>query len=96
MGGTLDVKSPVRDCKGGEFSFTLMLEKVKEAVAGVAAKEISEQPVETMFTPPQNLRVLVVDDLTMNQKIFTRIFHQGVFKDLDWAVDVANNGEQAL
>jgi len=37
-----------RQGEGSEFSFTLKLEKVKEAV-GVAAKEICEQPVETMF-----------------------------------------------
>ena len=91
MGGASDVKSPVRDGKGGEFSFTLKFEKIKEAV-GVAAKEISKQPVKTRFTPPQNLRVLVVDDVKMNQKMLTRRFSQGVFKDLD----VADNGEQAL
>jgi len=50
MGGALDVRSPVRDGKGSEFGFTLKLEKVKEAVAGVAAKEIGEQPVDTTFT----------------------------------------------
>ena len=40
--------------------------------------------------------MLVVDDVKMNQKVLTRRFSQGVFKDLDWTVDVADNGENAL
>ena len=60
MGGALEVRSPVANDRGSEFSFTLELEKAKQVVEEKVAKEV------TLFTPPMNLRVVVVDDSKMN------------------------------
>ena len=88
MGAELCLKIPVERGMGSEFSVTLMLGKA-ETVAEV-------EKAADILAPPQGLRVLIVDDGKLNQKLLSRRFTKGVFKDLRWSVEVAVNGEQAL
>ena len=74
MGGALEVRSPVANNRGGEFSFTLELTKTVEVVKEVVTKELQ--------TPLMNLRALVVDGSKMNQNIMGRKLMGGAFKDL--------------
>ena len=94
MGGALEVRSPVAaNNRGSEFSFTLELEKMEEVVAEeVVVKEVAKEA----NTPLLNLRALVVDDSKMNQKMMGRKFKIGEFIDLEWDVEFAYTGEEAL
>ena len=102
MGGALEVRSPVANGRGSEFSFTLELEKAKqveeEDVAKEVVKEVAAKEVVTkeLHTPLMNLRALVFDDGKMNQKMMGRKFKIGEFKDLKWDVEFAYTGEEAL
>jgi len=96
MGGRLEVKSPVKDGKGSEFSFTLSLKKAAEQHKVEEGVEEGEAGLAPIVAPPMHLRVLIVDDGKMNQKLLRRKFEGGVFEALRWSVDIAINGEQAL
>ena len=93
MGGALEVRSPVANDRGSEFSFTLELTKTEEEVAKKVAKEVV---AKELLAPLVNLRALVVDDSKINQKMMGRKFKIGDFKDLKWEVEFAYTGEEAL
>jgi len=91
MGGHLEVRSPLQDNKGSEFSFAIVLKKAEEVEEEVEKVEKME-----LFTPPIRFRVLVVDDSQMNQKMMGRRLVAGELKELEWAVEFAFTGEEAL
>ena len=93
MGGQLEVRSPVADNKGSEFSFTLVLKKAENAAEKVVEKVVEEVKV---FTAPTGLKALVVDYSKMNQKLMGRRLEAGDFKKLKWTVEFAFTGEDAL
>ena len=89
MGGQLEVRSPLQDDRGSEFSFTLVLKKAEKVVEKDVAKV-------KLFTTPIRFRVLVVDDIEMNQKLMGRRLVAGELKELEWTVDFSFTGEEAL
>ncbi|MBC7607484.1 MAG: PAS domain-containing protein, partial [Burkholderiales bacterium] len=81
QGGTLSVQS--KEGKGSTFSFILNFEKTAIELA-----------VEAELVAPaliQNLKVLVVEDVKLNQMLIKIIL-----EDLDIAVDIAENGKIAM
>jgi len=90
MCGALEVRSPVANDRGSEFSFTLELEKVKQVEEEDVAKEV------ILLPPLVNLRALIVDDSKMSRKVMGRKFETGHFKELKWKVEHADSGEKAL
>ena len=90
MGGSLEVRSPVRDNRGSEFGFTLNMKKAVEM-------EVAEEEEEVKVFPlPVGLRVLIVDDSLSNRKVLSRKLVKGLFEPLNWLVELAKTGEEAL
>lgn len=82
QGGTIHVKSEVN--KGSTFSFTLSFLKTKEE----AESEIEILELDTEIT---NIKVLVVEDIALNQLLMKTILD-----DFDFECDVAENGKIAI
>jgi len=82
MGGNISVNSIVN--KGSRFTVTLPLEIVEAA---------DEQPDHIMLTTEQkqNLKILVADDLSMNQSMMVMMLEK-----IGYTADTAENGREAL
>lgn len=83
QGGTLHVKS--QPGVGSTFSFRLSFTKTTEQVAVAAAPTIER---EMGF---QDVRILVVEDIDLNQLLITTLL-----EDFGFTLDVAGNGQIAL
>ncbi|MBF9239998.1 response regulator [Hymenobacter sp. BT683] len=83
QGGTLHVKS--QPGAGSTFSFRLSFTKTTEQVAVAAVPTIGR---EMGF---QDVRILVVEDIDLNQLLITTLL-----EDFGFALDVAGNGQIAL
>ncbi len=83
MNGKIDVKS-VPD-EGSEFSFTLPFEMGEED-AGVGKSESIE-----VFNFRKPLKILLAEDNPVNRKVFA-----SYLKDYNFAIDFAENGEEAF
>jgi two-component system CheB/CheR fusion protein len=82
QGGTISVDSKVND--GSTFSFTLSFQKTNAAVA-------LENVVEHYETETQSLKVLVVEDVKLNQLLMRTILD-----DFKFLWDIAENGQTAI
>jgi CheY-like chemotaxis protein len=84
QGGTISVKSKINE--GSTFSFTLSFQKVKPqplSITGITNVEID--------TSIKNLKVLVVEDVPLNQLLMKIILD-----DFGFERDIANNGKEAI
>jgi CheY-like chemotaxis protein len=91
MGGHIAVKSEYG--KGSEFHFTLTLQRQMEiATVTYSSSNAVEHPKSHFLAEPRyQLKVLLVEDNLINQKIAKIIL-----EDFHCKVDIANNGEDVL
>lgn len=82
QGGTIHVKSKIGE--GSTFSFVLSFQKTKEMVDDV--EEIEELDIEL-----GNIKVLVVEDIALNQLLM-----QTLLDDFGFEQDIAANGKIAI
>ena len=82
QGGTIEVKSKIGE--GSTFSFVLNFQKTKEQVE--IETEIMELDTET-----KNIKVLVVEDMALNQLLMRTLL-----EDFDFGCDIAANGQIAI
>jgi PAS domain S-box-containing protein len=84
QGGTIDVKSKINE--GSTFSFVLSFQKVKPEPVSIIS--ITEVELDTSI---KNLKVLVVEDVALNQLLMKIILD-----DFGFERDIANNGKEAI
>jgi signal transduction histidine kinase/CheY-like chemotaxis protein len=102
MGGRIEVQSPVREADamggvGSQFSFSIKCKKATNIVPELPAFVVSSpRTTAATISDLRNLRVLVVDDSSVNRSLLKRRFTTGGFKELKWRVDLAKIGEEAL
>lgn len=88
--------------KGSDFSFVLTMRRESKRVAlgnyaEVAEAETKEQREKQKLAEPRQksgagvFRILLAEDNKVNQRVI-----QAVFRKLDYALDIANNGQEAL
>ena len=82
QGGTMTVKSTVGE--GTTFSFTLSFQKTD-------AKAEMQSDIEEMNTEIKNIKVLVVEDMALNQLLM-----KTVLDDFGFERDIAENGKIAI
>lgn len=88
-GGSMRVESALG--KGSTFSATLLCELVDEYRPAPAAPARDPGVVQADAQAPGSVRVLVVEDNLVNQKVVTAILRKRRY-----AVTIANNGQEAL
>ncbi len=84
QGGTISVKSKINE--GSTFSFVLSFQKVKPQPLSIIG--ITEVEIDTSI---KNLKVLVVEDVALNQLLMKIILD-----DFGFERDIANNGKEAI
>ena len=62
---------------------------------GVEEEQTEERPVKQPSSM-QGWRVLIADDSDINLRLVTRKFTSGPFKELEWQIETATTGEEAL
>ena len=82
QGGSIRVKSKINE--GSTFSFTLPFQKTKNAA------ELDTNPNE-LHISPKNIKVLVVEDMALNQLLMKTILD-----DFGFERDIAENGKIAI
>ena len=82
QGGTVSVTSEIN--KGSTFSFILEFEKTNEEIE-------SDKKIETLTTDLKNIRVLIVEDVPLNQLLMRTLLD-----DYGFGCDIAVNGKVAI
>jgi PAS domain S-box-containing protein len=82
QGGSIRVKSTIHE--GSTFSFTLPFQKTN-------ANAVSENELMTLDTEIKNIKVLVVEDIPLNQLLMKTLLD-----DFGFARDIAENGKIAI
>jgi PAS domain S-box-containing protein len=91
MRGSIEVEST--EGTGSIFRFTILF-GFKADVFGKSGGEEKKRTETAVYSVPQelnNLRILLAEDNTVNQRIAVRILEK-----LGWKITVANNGQEAL
>jgi len=83
QGGTIRVKS--KEGEGSTFSFTLTFKKTREKVEKETEKEVR------MEDNVQNVRILVAEDVVLNQLLMKTLL-----EDFGFKLDIASNGITAI
>jgi PAS domain S-box-containing protein len=86
MGGSISLKSAPG--RGARFRFELVLRSVEPAAALTQTQRLKRISLKT---PVPVVRLLLVEDNVMNQKIMSRVLNK-----LNCEVDIASNGREAL
>ena len=91
QGGTINVNS--EEGKGSAFSFILSFDKIINAVAEITTIDIPEpiQPAPLEKHSSENIKVLVVEDIALNQLLIKIIL-----LDFGYDVTIADNGKIAI
>lgn len=82
QGGTVSVKSVIG--KGSDFCFTLKFKKTTDTAE-------SEPLMVALETPMKNVKILVVEDITLNQLLMRTLLD-----DFGFQCDIAANGQIAI
>ncbi|MBE0422957.1 MAG: response regulator [Lutibacter sp.] len=86
QGGSIAVKSKIDE--GSTFSFIISFQKTNESVKETA--ETQNTPSESA-TVPKNIKVLVVEDIALNQLLMKTLLN-----DFGFGHDIASNGKIAI
>jgi CheY-like chemotaxis protein len=87
MGGTFEVES--KEGSGSVFRFTIIFNFKSDL--GVNHKNTSETAVSSVPAALLNLRILIAEDNTVNQRIAVRILEK-----FGWKPTVVSNGQEVL
>ena len=82
QGGTISVKSEIN--KGSSFGFILEFEKTNAEIE-------SDKKIETLSTDIKNIKILVVEDVPLNQLLMRTLLD-----DYGFGCDIAMNGKVAI
>jgi len=103
MGGKIKLRSPVtEDGRGSEFSFELVIEECAALLGELSTQrcdiynEFTQENFDKALAEAKGWRVLLVDDGVMNLRLLARKLTSGLFKELEWQVETATTGEEAL